>query len=435
MHLSSSQPPSPSPSTASRSPAPGRKRSDGRPRTRLSKDPTRNDSPGFAVSAAALGLLATPTALSTNATTTALPDVAHDVGVSVSTATWLATVFGLAVAVGTPLAAALLRHRGIRAVVLVSAALIVVGTVAVAVSESMPGLLVGRAAQALGGSGLVTTAINLAGTPRRMGVVTAGSGMCGALGPLAGSLLSDHLSWHVPLALSALALLAVPYVVLRAPAHQRDEGARAPFDAVGAALTVALICALVLLARFPVPALICAVVLGLLLAASIRRRPDGFVPAPVLRSPVFLIASGVVCALSMAYFALLYTVPRLLEDDAQWDRVDVGTGSLVVLLIGSTASWFMAAYAHLVRRSTVLAVLLVLGVLAPLTGAVAAAPLLLLAALGVAVFVAASGQATLSVVAGGGVAEQQRTTALGLFTLCYQLGGAFGPAIAAVTLA
>ncbi|MEU3253457.1 MFS transporter [Streptomyces sp. NPDC006997] len=391
-------------------------------------------SDGAAISAIALGLLATPTALSANATTMTLPDIARDIGVSVSTATWLATVFGLAVAVSTPLTAALLRHRGVRVAVLTSAALVAVGTLTVALAESMPGLLAGRAAQALGGSGFVTTAITLAGTPRRMAVITAGSGMCGALGPLSGSLLTDGLSWHVALALSAVALLAVPHVARRAPTPRpRTDGTA--FDGVGAALSVALICSLVLLARFPVPALTGTAVLGATLALWVRRRPDGFLPVAVLRSPVFLPVAGVVCALSTAYFAILYTVPRLLEDDAGWDAVDIGVGSLVALLVGSAASWGMAAHAHRMGRSAALAVLLTLGVLAPVTAAAGSAPGPWLAAAGVAVFVAASGQAILALVAGGAVPERQRTTALGLFTLCYQLGGAFGPAIAALLLA
>ncbi|MGW0737704.1 MFS transporter [Streptomyces sp. NPDC002851] len=385
------------------------------------------------IHAAALGLLATPTALSANAATTTLPDIARDFGVSVSTTTWVATVFGLALAVSTPLAAALLRRRGFRAAVLTSAALVALGTLAVALAESIPGLLFGRAAQALGGAGFVTTAINLAGTPRRMSVITAGSGMLGALGPLSGSVISDHVSWHLSLSLSAIALLAVPYVVLRAPALQERENRR--FDTVGAALLVTLVCMLVLLGRFPVPALIGAVVLGAALTLWVRREPDGFIPSVVLRSPVFLTAAGVVCALSTSYFALLYTVPRLLEDNAGWDSVSIGTGSLVALLIGSVVTWLMATRIHRMPRSAVLGVLLTLAVLAPLTATVATAPALLLAAAGVAVFVATSGQGTLALVAGGAVPEQQRTTALGLFSLCYLLGGAFGPAIVALLLA
>ncbi|MET8977337.1 MFS transporter [Streptomyces sp. NPDC004539] len=381
--------------------------------------------------ALALGLLATPTALSANAATTTLPDIARDLGISVSTATWAATVFGLAMALGTPMITALLRHRGVRTAVLVSAALIAAGTLTVLLSDSLPVLLAGRAAQAFGGGGMISTAINLAGTPGRMGVVTAGSGMLGALGPLGGSLLGDHVSWHAALSLSAVALLAAPYVWLRAPAHRPAEG-HAPFDAVGALLTGALICALVLLGRFPPAAALCAVALVCGLAVWTRRRPEGFVPAALLRTPVYLTACAVVCALSTTYFALLYAVPRLLADDAGWDTSAVGAGVLVALLVGSSLSWGMAAAANRLRRGTVLTVLLTLGVVAPVTVALGAPALLTLAALGVAVFVAASGQATLSVVAVGGAPARLRTTALGLFTLCFQLGAGFGPAIVAL---
>ncbi|MGJ5895541.1 MFS transporter [Streptomyces niveiscabiei] len=386
------------------------------------------------VAALALGLMATPTALSANAATTTLPDIADGVGISVSTATWTATVFGLAMAIGTPMVAALLRHRGVRTAVLVSSALIVAGTLTVLLSGSLPGLLVGRAAQAFGGGGFITTAITLAGTPARMGVITAGSGMLGALGPLSGSLLSDHVSWHAALSLSAVALLAAPYVYLRAPEFRPAEG-HTPFDVTGALLTGGLISALVLLGRFPLPAILCALALIAALAAWIRRRPEGFVPAPLLRSPLYLTACLVVCALSTTYFALLYAVPRLLEDNEGWTTSSVGVGVLIALLTGSILSWGMAASAGRLNRRTVLTVLLTLGVAAPITVAVGVPALLMLAAGGVAVFVAASGQATLSVVAVGGAPDRLRTTALGLFTLCYQLGAGFGPAIVALLLA
>ncbi|QNP74066.1 MFS transporter [Streptomyces roseirectus] len=386
------------------------------------------------IAALALGVMATPTALSANAATTTLPDIADGIGISVPAATWIATVFGLAMALGTPMVAALLRHRGVRPAVLLCSLLVIAGTVVVLTADSMPGLIAGRAAQAFGGGGFITTAINLAGTPARMGVITAGSGMLGAIGPLSGSLLSDHVSWHAALSLSAVALLAAPYVYLRAPKFRPAEGHTA-FDATGAVLTAALISSLVLLGRFPLPAVLAAAVLVGALTAWIRRRPEGFVPAALLRSPVYLTACAVVCSLSTAYFALLYAVPRLLEDDAGWDTSAVGVGILVALLIGSSLSWVMAASANRIRRSTVLTVLLTLGALAPLTVALGVPAPLMLAAGGVAVFVTASGQATLSVIAVTGAPDRLRTTALGLFTLCYQLGAAFGPAIVALSLA
>ncbi|OQD57871.1 hypothetical protein BM536_000185 [Streptomyces phaeoluteigriseus] len=49
-----------------------------------------------------------------------------------------------------------------------------------------------------------------------------------------------------------------------------------------------------------------------------------------------------------------------------------------------------------------------------------------------AVLATSAGQATLAVYAAQTAPAAQRPTAIGLFNLCYQLGGAFGPAIAAL---
>ncbi|MGW0195103.1 MFS transporter [Nonomuraea sp. NPDC003201] len=144
-----------------------------------------------------LALLATPTSLSANSTTTVIPDLARALGVSTADATWAATAFGWGGVLGAPLTAALLRTRGIRAATLVNGALVLLGTLLVAGAPTLPMLLAGRAAQAAGGGGLVTIAISLAGTASRAGAVTAGVGLIGAFGPLAGSTLSA-ISWRVP---------------------------------------------------------------------------------------------------------------------------------------------------------------------------------------------------------------------------------------------
>ncbi|MEU5214465.1 MFS transporter [Streptomyces sp. NPDC020742] len=391
--------------------------------------PPRAHQRSYEVPALLLGLLATPAALSANSATTTLPDIGEDLGVPVSSATWIATTFGLLMAVCTPLMAALLKRRGVRAVVLACAALVAAGTLLVVVAGSLPPLILGRGAQAIGGSGLVTTAITLAGTPRRMGVVTAGSGILGSLGPLAGSLLTEFVSWHAALSLSALALLATPGVIRTAPALP-EEDPRTPFDVVGAVVVMALVSALVFIPRFPLPALVGAAVMAAVLVVHVRTRPDGFVPAAVWRTPVFLSASVVVCALSTSYFSLLYLVPRFLKDSAGWDAGLVGAGTLVALLTGSAASWLLAAFSTRMSRAAVLTVLLALGALAPVTATVTPFAALMLVASGVSVFVSSSGQATLSVYAADSVPYGQRPTAVGLFTLSYQLGGAFGPALA-----
>ncbi|MBT2478499.1 hypothetical protein [Streptomyces sp. ISL-94] len=82
--------------------------------------------------------------------------------------------------------------------------------------------------------------------------------------------------------------------------------------------------------------------------------------------------------------------------------------------------------------TAVRAVLTGIGAPAVVTAAIAGwGPLRLTATLG-AVFAATGATAVLSVHAASAAPEAQRPTAIGLFALCYQPGGAFGLAVATV---
>ncbi|MFJ9854459.1 MFS transporter [Streptomyces sp. NPDC101150] len=374
-----------------------------------------------------LALLATPIAAGANAPVLILPDMARSLGVGAATASWLVMAFAWAMAVGTPLVAGLLRRRGLRAALRLSGALVLAGTVLVTLSPWLPLALAGRAAQAAGGAGLVTSAMSLAGSARRMGVISAGFGMLGASGPLLGEWLTGILSWRAALAVSAISLLAVAKVGRYArevpPAEDR-------FDARGAALLTAFATALVLLPTAPAYATAPAVIAGALLTWHVSRRPEGFVPLKLLRTPAFRTSALLALAASTSYFTLLFAVPQLLADRAGWSKGDVGTGQLVALLVGAALSWFFAAASSRIGRGAVRVVLVALGVAAAGTAAATSWGPLLLVAMGTAVFTATGSNAVLSVHAATSAPEQARATAIGLFTLCYQLGGAFGPAIA-----
>ncbi|MFJ8753919.1 MFS transporter [Streptomyces sp. NPDC102441] len=75
-----------------------------------------------------LALLAAPVAMGSNAPVLILPDVARSLGVPAGQATWLVTAFAWAMTVGTPLCAALVRHRGLRPALLTSVAAVMAGT-------------------------------------------------------------------------------------------------------------------------------------------------------------------------------------------------------------------------------------------------------------------------------------------------------------------
>ncbi|WP_434600529.1 MFS transporter [Streptomyces sp. A5-4] len=105
---------------------------------------------------------------------------------------------------------------------------------------------------------------------------------------------------------------------------------------------------------------------------------------------------------------------------------------VVALLTGSLLSLLLAAVSARLGRARVLAILFTLGALAPLTAALSPwAPLLLLVA-AMAVFTTTAGNGILAVYATQAAPQPQRPTVIGLFSLCYQMGGAFGPAVAAM---
>ncbi|QCX78872.1 Major Facilitator Superfamily protein [Streptomyces sp. YIM 121038] len=374
-----------------------------------------------------LALLAAPVAAGANAPVLILPDMARSLGVATATATWLVTAFAWAMAAGTPLLAGLLRRRGLATVLRLSTALVLGGTALVAAAPWLPVALAGRAAQSLGGAGLVAIAMNLAGNARRMGVISSGFGILGAAGPLLGATLTDAVSWRLALAVSAVALVAVPVVARYAGQTPPAQGR---FDARGATLLIALATALILLPTAPLPALAGALAAAVLLGAHVRRRPEGFVPARLLRSPLFVTSAVLGAALSTSYFTLLFTVPRLLQDRAGWTTGTIGTGQLVTLLIASAASWLLAAGSARMGRAAVRTVLIAVGVTAAVTAAFATSGALLLLAAGAAAFTATGANATLSVQAASAATDAQRPTAIGLFALSYQLGGAFGPGLA-----
>ncbi|MFD3698412.1 MFS transporter [Streptomyces sp. NPDC058646] len=389
--------------------------------------------PGAGVAAPWLVLLAAPLAASANGPVLILPDIGRSLGVSPTTASLLVTVFAWAVAVGTPLTAALVRRRGLRVALRASTALLVAGSATLALAPWLPLLIVGRAAQALGGAGLVAVAMNLAGSVRRMGAISAGFGVFGAVGPLAGSLLSDTLSWRAALLATLLSLIAVPVVARRLPAHSDADGT--PFDARGALLLTFVVTALVVLPHHPGLAATAAGIGIAALVAHVRTRPEGFLPAHLLRTPAFLIAAPLAGALATSYFAMLFAVPRLLADRTDWSTDRIGILQMAALLAGAATSWTMASLSARTGRRTTLTVALVLGAAAPLAAVLAsgAPPLLLVTAAATAA--ATLGNAALGVMAADSTTTARRPAAIGLVNLCYQLGGAFGPVLALLAVA
>lgn len=379
-----------------------------------------------------LALLAGPLSFGIAGPALILSDAAGDLGVAVGAATWIVTAFGLGIAVGTPLMAGLIGHRGVRAALLWSAALVLLGAVLVATVPVLPVLTAASAVQGLGSAGLTTIAMNLATSTRVMGLVTASLAVFGATAPLVGSLVGDVLSWQAALALPAVSLLGVPAALRRAPT---GSTARDRFDGRGAVLLTATVTALVFVPQWPVVAGVCALAAGALLGLHVRTRPNGLVPAVLVRTPRFLVSAGLAFTLAVVNFGMFYAIPVLLARHAGWTSGEIGFAMLWPLLFGGAASWVVVTVTARLGFGAVVAGFVVAGTAAALVAVLTTAPLLLLVAPAISAVAAAAGQGVFAVRATAAVPDDDRSATIGVFTLCYLLGAAFGPAIVALLLA
>lgn len=154
-------------------------------------------------------------------------------------AAWAVTVTLLAGAVATPTVGRLGDMYGKRRMLLVSFALLVVGSVVVALSSSLAPVVVGRALQGLA-TGVVPLGISVMRDELpgdRLGSATAtmsaSLGVGGALGLPAAALLAERTDWHALFWLSAaLGVVAAALVVAVVPESPQRSGGR--FDVVGA---------------------------------------------------------------------------------------------------------------------------------------------------------------------------------------------------------
>ncbi|SDM36203.1 MFS transporter [Allokutzneria albata] len=375
-----------------------------------------------------LGLLAGPMSFGMAAPTLLLPAAASELGVSVAAATWIVTMFGWGITIGTPLAAAVLASGGQRRATLTGAALTVLGSLVLLTAPSLPGLAAASAVQALGSAALMVVAMDLAATPAQMGMITSGLAAVGATGPVVGSLVGSAVSWQAAFALPVLSLLAVPIVLRQA----RARGAGTAFDIAGAAVLTAFVSALVLIPHQPVWGAVAVVLTGAVLAWRLRAKPDGMVPADVVRGPRFLAAAAMATAFAVINFGMIYAAPGLITDRAGWTPAEIGTALLWPLLLGGALSWLVVAASARVPVAVMTALLLGGGVLAPVLVWSADSPWLTLLGIFTGSLTAASGQGVLGLRAADAVPQRHRGTALGLFNSCYLLGFALGPALAAL---
>jgi MFS family permease len=189
----------------------------------------------------------------------ALPEIYRSLGVSVRGVVWVLVAFNLVLALCAVPAALAARRAGPARATVAGLALFGAASLGCGLAPSLAPLLAARCLQAIGGAAAVCGALELLpeqlGSERRAARVWAVAGALGAaLGPAAGGLLTELVSWQaiflvqVPISAAAIAVLLPAAVPERLTARSDVWGPGRPH--IAANLALALVAAALVAALF-----------------------------------------------------------------------------------------------------------------------------------------------------------------------------------------
>lgn len=385
-------------------------------------------------------------------TSVALPDVQKDFHVAADDLSWVVTAYLIPFATGTIVYGRLGDIYGTKKLYMIGLVLFAGASLASAAAPSFGSLVALRALAGLGGTAIpslsMATIIRTT-TPlergRAMGATILAVGVGFGLGPLAGGLFTGMLGWHGPFLLTGIGTAAfLPVAIAAVPGV--PGGSREGFDVPGVVLVAGAVTGTIIaLNRLPSDAastlglsgLAVAVALWPLAAWRVAAARAPFVSRVVARNGRFWMFAVIGMAAQGGHFAVVVLIPLLLAGYHGMGTIAIG----LVLVPGATAigAFGMAGGVLLNRLGARLLIaggtVLILAASLVLQGAGAGWEPWAIAAV-YAAFAAGYGMINASVIhaATGQVAEELAGVAVGLFNLCFFMGGAVSVALAGAIL-
>ena len=371
----------------------------------------------------------------------ALPSLAADLGVSTGVSVWTISLYALMLAVMTAVYGRVSDLVGPRLPLAVGVAMMTLGALAGALAPDFGVLLAARVLQGAGAAAVPTLGVAVVssrfpGAPRAasLGTVAGIAAALSCLGPLAGGVVEGLLGWRAVIALPMLGALLLPLMWRHVPA----TGTGARLDLVGAVLVAATAAGVVLFVQSPSTGpMVAAVgaslaVLGVpAVAAWVRRRPHGFLPAAVIRNPTVVRSAVAAGAVPAVWFALLIAVPAVLVA-AGWEPWQVGVALLPSAATGLLAPRLAGPLLDRIGPTRGLAWAAGVSAVALLVSALGAqivSATLLVTAVVAVTFAFGLGQPALMAAVGDAVHDDVRGVALGIATLFFLVGGGVGSAV------
>lgn len=269
-------------------------------------------------------------AIESTVVATAMPTVVASLG-GIRIYSWVFSGFLLTQTVTMPLWGRFSDLYGRRPVYLAGLATFLVGSALSGAAQDMVQLILFRMVQGLGAGALMTLGYTIIGElfglerrARMQGYISSVWGVASLMGPWAGGLLTDHVSWrwvfyiNLPFGAVAMALIATALTTVSRPAR------RPIVDGTGVALFAAGVSALLLgiveagrvgsWSRIEVVALLVLGVIVLVAFVAVERRAaEPIVPLRLFKNRMILAAVVTRFLAGMAMFGALSFVPLFLQ--------------------------------------------------------------------------------------------------------------------------
>ncbi|HTZ08501.1 MAG TPA: MDR family MFS transporter [Acidimicrobiales bacterium] len=243
---------------------------------------------------------------------------------------WVVAAYLLTTTLSTPLYGKISDLYGRKRIFQIAIVVFLVGSALSGLARDMDQLIAFRAVQGLGGGGLMSLAMAIVGdivSPRERGRYQGYFGAVFALasigGPLAGGVLTDHLSWrwifYINLPVGALALV-ITSAVLRLPLPARAVS----IDYAGVALAAAAVTPVILVSvwagttyAWGSPTIVALLVVAAVSTAALvvreRRAREPIFPPHVFGQPVVRAALLTTFFVTAAMFAVIIYLPLYLQ--------------------------------------------------------------------------------------------------------------------------
>jgi EmrB/QacA subfamily drug resistance transporter len=287
----------------------------------------------------------------------ALPQMRHDLGLSVANQQWVLNAYTLTFAGFMMFGGRAADLFGRRRVFLIGMAVFTACSLIGGLAQNSTWLIAARAAQGLGGAVLAPATLSLITgrftdpheRRRALGAWSTTAACGAAVGVLAGGILTDFLNWRWVLFVNVPIGIAVMALAVLGLSESRGQGARPRLDVWGATTVTlglaAIVYGIVGTSTHPWGSgrtlgvlAVGVVLLAVFALIETRFSADPLIPFSVFRRRALSVANGVAIAIGASLFGVYFFLSLYLQEVAGYSPLRTGVAFLPVALSAFTGS-------------------------------------------------------------------------------------------------